>query len=57
VWKNGDFEVISSDNVRFRIDSFYLFAHRWVSAPPALTPARSFGRCTASTAGRSAMSP
>ncbi|BEJ16824.1 hypothetical protein CspHIS471_0602250 [Cutaneotrichosporon sp. HIS471] len=27
MWKNGDSEVISSDNVRFRIDSFYLLAN------------------------------
>jgi hypothetical protein len=28
VWKNGDFEVISSDNVRFMIPSYHLYSAR-----------------------------
>jgi hypothetical protein len=27
-WTSGDFTLISSDNVRFRVDSFYLYAPR-----------------------------
>lgn len=27
-WKEGDFTLISSDNVRFRVDSCFVFAAR-----------------------------
>lgn len=27
-WTDGDFEIISADNVRFRVPSYYLFASR-----------------------------
>lgn len=27
-WSDGDFEIITADNVRFRIPSFYLYSAR-----------------------------
>jgi hypothetical protein len=27
-WTTGDFEIISADGVRFRIESYYLYANR-----------------------------
>ncbi len=27
-WTEGDFQIVTADNVRFRVPSFYLFAHR-----------------------------
>lgn len=27
-WTQGDFQIITSDNIRFRVPSYYLFSNR-----------------------------
>lgn len=47
-FQEGDFELISSDNVRFKVPSCYLIASRRVdSRVPADHTARSSETCTA----------
>lgn len=35
-WNTGDFILVSADNVLFRIDSFYLYAARFVTFPGSI---------------------
>lgn len=36
VWATGNFEVVTSDNVRFRVPDYVLFAARWVARQSCL---------------------